>query len=59
MDLEKLAMFALFCAAGYVAYAVGKELRNRKIAKENLEREKAEKELKKTSRRKRSKRSAS
>lgn len=47
MDLEKLVMVVLFCAAGMVAFSVGSELRKRKIDKENREREKREKAEKK------------
>jgi copper oxidase (laccase) domain-containing protein len=57
MDLEKAIMAALFCAAGAVAYSVGKELRKRKLDRENLEREKAEKERKKAEKHARKKRS--
>ena len=57
MNLEKLVMFALICAAGCVAYMVGAELRKRKIDRENREREKADKELQKTRKRTKRKRS--
>ena len=44
MDLEKLVLIGLFCVAGAIAYAVGSELRKKKIARENHAREKADKE---------------
>ena len=56
MDLKQVVLFALFCAGGAVAFAVGKELRKRKFDREGREREKTGKEREKAGKKTRNKR---